>query len=184
MFHHLRPITSRPATALTALLLLAPVLTPLAQQPGHGHEAEATPEEQLDEVVGRARGAQRVVVATVTDIEPMAVETPHGDRLIISRTTLAIEDSLKGNVGQTLTVDVEGGTLGELRLEVSDMPQLQPGDRGLFMVNGTGQGPDQLHLRGQGHFDLEGDLLEDTSGLTVGQVRSQLARGTVPPGQQ
>ena len=44
----------------------------------------------------RARGAERVVVATVTDVSSRYERNEFGDELIVSRATLALEEVLKG----------------------------------------------------------------------------------------
>ncbi len=130
------------------------------------------------DVISRARGAERVVVGTVDRVVPMAVQNQHGDQLIVSRTTVVVEEVLQGSPTQTLTVDIEGGTLGDLTLEVSDMPTMKQGDRGVFFVKRSAGGSHVLHRRGEGLLRLRQDEVVDRPGLTLDSIRRQLATPT------
>ena len=127
------------------------------------------------DVISRARGAERVVVGTIDRVVPMAVQNQHGDQLIISRTTVVVEEVLQGSPTRTLTVDIEGGTLGDLTLDVSDMPSVKQGDRGVFFVRPSADGYHVLHRRGEGLLRLRQDEVIDRPGLTLDSIRRQLA---------
>lgn len=139
-----------------------------------------------DDVVSRARRAGRVVVATVIDVAPIAASNEFGDLLIVSRTTLAVEEVLRGELTSTVMVDVEGGSLGGLTLEVSDMPSLEPGDRGVFLLDPSIEGVSVLHDRGRGFLRLTdvGVVESDQgglSGLTLDSIRRDLSvSGPIP----
>jgi hypothetical protein len=90
---------------------------------------------RAEDVPTRAKGAQKIVVATVMSVTPTFETNKWGDRLIVSHADLKVEESLKGNAAQVLSLDVEGGTIGDLTLKVSDMEVLAPGDRGVFFVD-------------------------------------------------
>jgi len=105
------------------------------------------------DVITRARSAELVVVGTVDRVVPMAIQNEYGDQLIISRTTVVVEEALQGSPTETLTVDIEGGTLGDLTLEVSDMPSVKQGDRGVFIVTRGAGNSHVLHLRARGCSD-------------------------------
>jgi len=75
----------------------------------------------------RAKGAAQVVVAVVQDIQPRFDVNQYGDRLIISRTLLRVQETLKGATESVVEMDLEGGTIGDLTLHVSDLPALQRG---------------------------------------------------------
>ena len=134
-----------------------------------------------DEIAARARDAEQVVVGTVVGVEPAAVVTEHGDELIVSHTTVVVEESLRGGLSEpasTLRLEIEGGTLGELTLEVSDMPVLEVGDRGVFFVDRSPRGGHRLHGREGGLLRLESDEVVDEAGgtgLTLDRLRRDLA---------
>ncbi len=133
------------------------------------------------DVISRARGAERVVVGTVDRVVPMAVQNEYGDQLIVSRTTVVVEEVLQGSPTQMLTVDIEGGTLGDLTLQVSDMPVVRQGDRGIFFVRPSAPSLHVLHRRGEGMLRLRQDEVVDHPGLTLDSIRRQLA---TPPRQE
>ena len=82
----------------------------------------------------RLRGAERVVVATVQQVSAKHGFNEYGDALILSEITLEVQESLRGDAQGTATFTLEGGTVGELTLRVSDLPTLVPGDRGVFAL--------------------------------------------------
>ena len=130
------------------------------------------------DVIFRARGAERVVVGTVDRVVPMLVQNEYGDQLIISRTTVVVEEVLQGSPTETLTVDIEGGTLDDLTLEVSDMPSVKQGDRGVFFVTRAAGDSHVLHRRGEGLLRLRQNEVVDRPGLTLDSIRRQLATAT------
>src|SRR5262245_7321863 len=71
----------------------------------------------------RARGAERVVVGRVASVSPQWQVNEFGDRLIVSTLHVAVTETLKGESTPTVDVDVEGGTIGQLTLRVSDQVQ-------------------------------------------------------------
>lgn len=128
-----------------------------------------------EDVANRARGAGRIVVATVTDVETVAAQNEYGDQLIISRTTLMVEEALKGPSTPTVILDVEGGTLGDLTLEVSDLPLVRSGDRGVFFVRRSSLGRNIPHQRGHGILKLNGDDRVEDSSLTLEEIRQDVS---------
>jgi hypothetical protein len=125
----------------------------------------------------RFRTADGAVVARITQVKAAYERNQWGDELIVSHTVLAVEEALKGAPGQNLAFDVEGGTVGEMTLRVSDMPEVRVGDRGVFFLKHGRAGEHVPHLRGQGIL-----LLDDTNrvrgtNLTLDEIRS-LARGS------
>ena len=127
-------------------------------------------------VVEVAAGAERVVTATVSAVDTTEAVNEFGDRLIVSRATLVVEEVLKGAAVDTLTLYVEGGTLGDITLHVSDMPLLLPGDRGVFFVGRTSSGLDVPHQRGRGILILDADDLVTGTGLSLNDIRSQVVQ--------
>ena len=124
----------------------------------------------------RARGAQRVVVAQVVHVQSAFVTNEHGDQLIVSRARIQIEETLKGASASYLNVEVEGGTIGDLTLQVSDMPRLETGDRAVLFLN---QAPDgasnRPHLRGLGILKLGADNVVRGSSLSLHAIRGMVA---------
>jgi hypothetical protein len=123
----------------------------------------------------RAKGADRVVVATIADVNASFATTEHGDQIIVSQVTLMIEDNLKGGSREAmLSVDVEGGTVGDLTLEVSDMPSVHQGERAVFFLRRSAEGKHVPHLRGQGIIKLQSDDSVHGTSLTLDAIRSMV----------
>jgi hypothetical protein len=123
----------------------------------------------------RVSGADEVVVARARTVSPTWRSNAFGDRLIVSRVLLDVEESLKGEAHETLWLEVEGGTLDGLTLRVSDVPQVRPDDRAVFFLDKTESSVHSLHLRGQGMLMLdEHDAVRGTN-VQVDDIR-RLAR--------
>src|SRR5262245_52433966 len=88
------------------------------------------------EIPELARGAQRIVVGQVTRVESRFESNQFGDQLIVSDVSLDVLETLKGPDQPEVQIEVEGGTVGELTLKVSDLPVLQRGERGVFFLDG------------------------------------------------
>src|SRR5687768_3370080 len=93
----------------------------------------ASVESKVD-VKERANGAKKVVLATVSDVESEFGQNDFGDSVILSRVALRVEETMKGPHEATLAVTIEGGTVGDLTLEVSDMPKMETGDRAVLFL--------------------------------------------------
>jgi hypothetical protein len=123
----------------------------------------------------RVSGADEVVVARARTISPVWRSNAFGDRVIVSRVLLDVEESLKGDVHETVWLEVEGGTLDGLTLRVSDMPQVHRDDRAVFLLDKTEATAHTLHLRGYGMLMLdEHDAVRGTD-ISVDDIR-RLAR--------
>ena len=106
----------------------------------------------------RVRGAAVVVVGVVVDVEPVLQENEFGDQLIVSHTTVQVQEVIKGPANlTTVTLEVEGGTLGRRTLEVSDIDPVALGQRGVFMVSQGASGANVPHMRGEGLLHLDGE---------------------------
>ncbi len=113
------------------------------------------------------RAADRIVIGVVVDVEPVLQESTFGHELIISHTTVQVEEVVKGPPNlDTLIVEVEGGTLGDVTLLVSDMEPVAPGDRGVFMVSQSATGA-SVALRGKGvrHLDPQNQVIGESWSL-------------------
>jgi len=124
------------------------------------------------ELSDRLRGAEKAVVARVETVEARFERNRFGDELIISHVRLVVEEGLKGERDRELWIDVEGGTVGDLTLEVSDLPALAVGDRGVFLMERTPEGAFVPHLRGQGILKLDRDDQVVGTGLALAQIRN------------
>jgi hypothetical protein len=131
---------------------------------------------QSPSVASRAKAARTVVLAAVEDVQPRFGQNRHGDRLIVSDVYVRVEEAWKGaQASSMLIATVEGGTIGELTLRVSDMPALKRGDRAVFFLDQTGPGRYAPHARGLGILKLTADNRAEGTDLTLAQVR-QAAR--------
>jgi hypothetical protein len=137
-------------------------LTALMAQPAAAQQA--TIEE-------RARGAERIVVATITGITSKYERNEFGDELIVSRATLAVEESVKGSSDALTTLEYEGGTVNGITLHVSSLPVLNRGERGVFFMKRGKTGEFKPHLRGQGILKLDAKNRVQGSSLTLEDVR-------------
>ena len=129
------------------------------------------------DIPAAARGAARIVVATVRDVRAQFETNRFGDQLIVSTVLLEVVESLKGAGGGVLRVAVEGGTVGDLTLRVSDMPMLKAGDRGVFFLDAAAGDGFVPHDRGRGIMRLSSDDRVDGTPLRLSDVRDQVRSG-------
>ena len=123
----------------------------------------------------RAKKAQKIVVATVVGVESSFGLSQHGDQLILSRVTLDVEETLKGSHAEAVAVTLEGGTVGDVTLKVSDMPMLRPGERAVMFLDSRFN----EHVptdRGNGVLKLDRGNKVDGTAVTLDDVR-KIVRG-------
>jgi len=60
------------------------------------------------------------------------------NRVIFTRVEFENEETLKGKAGASLTLQFLGGTVGDMTLQVADVPRFNAGDRVLLFVEGNG----------------------------------------------
>jgi hypothetical protein len=148
---------------VVAALIVGATGTPLASGP-------AVP------IPDRARGAERVVVASVADSNATFETNEFGDQLIVSHVTLAVQESLKGKSEPSVEIDVLGGTVGDLTYEVSSLPKLARGERAVFfLARDKWSGKLVPHLRGQGILKLDADNRVKGSSLDLHTIKSLVA---------
>jgi len=119
----------------------------------------------------RIQGAGVVVVATPTSVSAGWKENAFGDRLIVSRFNLHVEETLKGAPGRDVAFDLEGGTLDGFTLQVSSLPALAAGERAVFFLDLASGGAFQPHLRGQGILKLDEQNFVKGSSLSLDEIR-------------
>jgi len=127
----------------------------------------------------RARGAELVVVGRVASVAPGWQVNEFGDRLIVSVVRVVVNETLKGQALATLDVEVEGGTIGEVTLHVSDETSFSPGERAVFYLKRTARGTFVPHLRGDGLLKLDASNRVAGSSLTLEEIRREAAAGAV-----
>lgn len=123
-----------------------------------------------------ARGADRVVVATVARVEPVFQSNEFGDKLIVSRTHLQVNAELKSAsvqspTNEALVLELEGGTIGELSLKVSDLPRLERGERAVIFLHRNSKGANVPHGRGDGILRLDSNDRVKDSALSLAEIR-------------
>ncbi len=89
----------------------------------------------FDELVSQA---EVIIQGTVTDVKSQW--TGEGaQRHIVSYVTVKVEETIKGKAGDSYTLQMLGGTVGEDTLEVSDSPKFAVGDRDILFVVDNGK---------------------------------------------
>lgn len=148
-----------PRVIATVLLIGAPVLL---------HAQRAEPDFgtlSLDQLTDRAAA---IVVSTVTG---RRAEWEHygSSRLIITKVTMEVEQTLKGSAPRTLTVEVLGGTIGDETLRVSHVPEFRVGERDVLFLNNAPHAVSPLVGSDQGRFRVMNEAGSGTARvLTVG----------------
>jgi hypothetical protein len=146
----------------------------------HVNAVPAAAQEATVSLADRARGAERVVVGHVGSVNGVWRENDFGDRLIFSVVHVVVDETLKGDAQQAVDVEVEGGTIGELTLRVSDMTTFTPGERGVFYLQRSRRGALVPHLRGQGLLKLDRSGRVAGSGVTLDQIRRAITPDRTP----
>ena len=123
------------------------------------------------DVAKQAKGAKKVVLATVTDVNAEFGENEFGDRLIFSQVTLRVDETMKGAHEPSVVLSVEGGTVGELTLTVSDMPRMERGQRAVVFLAESNRGGNVPHGRGAGVLKLNDDDRVAGTSVSLDDVR-------------
>ena len=126
------------------------------------------------DVPERAKGAKKVVVATATSVSPRWRTNAHGDQLIVSLVGLQVEETLKGEPGNFVWLEVEGGTLNGLTLRVSSMSEVKEGERGVFFLDETGDGTHVAHGKRKGVMKLDKKNQAAEDGLSLDDIKRQV----------
>jgi hypothetical protein len=129
---------------------------------------------QVPDVAGNAKRADKVVIAVVEDVQARFAENEFGDRLIVSEVWLRVEETLKGAPQSVMSVEVEGGTVGDLTLRVSDLPALKKGERAVFLLESSASGKNKPHARGAGILKLDASDRVTGSSLRLADVRASV----------
>jgi hypothetical protein len=123
----------------------------------------------------RAKASDIVVLATVNSATSSYETNAFGDRLIVTKLGLSIQESMKGPQAQDMEVQLLGGTVGEVSMVASHEPAIP--------VNGTQA---VLFLKDKGGKLVpsasedsimkvsNGKVTDEKSSLTVEQVRAAI----------
>jgi hypothetical protein len=124
------------------------------------------------DVAAHARASKKVIIATVTEVQSAFDVNDFGDRVIVSRVSLRVDEIMKGPAESTVVVTVEGGTIGDLTLSVSDMPRFSKGERAVLFLDDSARGGHVPHGRGAGVLKLDANNRVVDTTLTVDDIRS------------
>ena len=131
--------------------------------------APASASAQLTDIGFRVAGADVVMVARVCGLTA-AFEVTEVGEIIVSRAKLCPGEVLKGDWDTDNVFVIEGGTVGDVTLELSHLPLLHLGDRALFLLDRSPLEPGAFRLSdgGYGYFELLGRVVSDfNASLTV-----------------
>ena len=159
------PPLTRLGHSATQARLIAATICLLAAQLSTRAQGTSVP------LAERTRGAERVVVGRVTTVNPIWRTNEFGDRLIVSVVNVAVDETLRGPALPSVDVEVEGGTIGDLTLNVSDLEPVAPGDRAVFYLARNTRGVFVPHLRGQGLLKLDRSDRVRNSAVTLADIR-------------
>jgi hypothetical protein len=123
----------------------------------------------------RAKGAEQIVVAKVLDVSSRFDTNQWGDQLIVSDVMLQVEETLKGTPSATTSVTLEGGSIGDLTLDVSDMPSMKKDDRAVLFLKQTPAGGHVPSGRGYGVLMLDSTNHVEGSDVTLDQVKALIS---------
>jgi hypothetical protein len=112
------------------------------------------------------RNADAIYRGYVTAVESRRVDPPGGRPLIRTYVTFAVERTLKGAEHTEIVLDFLGGTVGDLTLEVSDMPVFTVGDHNLVFVQGNGRQFCPLVAVMHGRYRIEHDAAANRDIIT------------------
>jgi hypothetical protein len=149
---------------LMAVVMAVGVVTPTFAQS----------EDAASDVARLTRGAGKVVVGRIVDVQPRFETNKFGDQLIVSHALVEVRETLKGAHQPSVRIAVEGGSLGGLSLEVSDMPALAEGDEAVLFLEATTQGDAAPFDRGHGVMKLDEQGRVRGRGIGLDAVREHV----------
>ena len=127
----------------------------------------------VDELI---TGADRVVVAKARTVAARWQGNEYGDRIIVSRIELDVEETLKGAAEPVVSLDVDGGTLDGLTLRVSGLDVLESGERAVLFLDAPKGRVHAPHRRGDGILILDDQNMVKDTNLGLNEIRAK-ARG-------
>lgn len=100
-----------------------------------------------------ARSADAIVIGSIERLETVAGR----DGRISTLVTVAVERSLKGNVGERITLQQPGGRVGEQAMWLAGSPEFARGERDLLFLSAHHDGTARTTALGMGQFRLSSD---------------------------
>jgi hypothetical protein len=98
-------------------------------------------------------------------------------RQIVTYVTFKVEDSIKGSAGQSYSIRMFGGTVGEDSMGISDAPNFKVGDRDILFVENNGTQAIPLVGIMYGRFHVQADKAgEDTVTRNEGEPVKNVAQ--------
>jgi hypothetical protein len=108
-------------------------------------------EDLVKEAITIVRGE---VVAVRAEWRDRTTESP-----IVTKVTVRVDQVLKGTQRPLLELEFLGGTIGDLTLSISDMPQFKVGERDFLFVNDAGRPASPLVGFVAGRWPIQVDAL-------------------------
>lgn len=81
--------------------------------------------------------AQLIFEGTVTSVESQWAGEGN-ERRIVSFVTFKVNDTIKGDAGDTFRMQMLGGTVGDETMQVADAPRFKTGDHDILFVENNG----------------------------------------------
>jgi len=136
-----------------------------------GMGLEASSAAQTSSLNERIKGADKVVVATAREVASSWRTNEYGDRIIVTRAHLEIEEVLKGAGTDSVVMEVTGGTLDGITLRVSGQAVMSVGDRAVYFLERPQGGVSKPYHRGEGVLKLDSNNFVRGSAVSLGEVR-------------
>lgn len=127
-------------------------------------------DQQSPAVESQAREAGKVLIAKVSTVKSRFEINQFGDNLIVTDMLLEVEETMKGVPSAMVEATIEGGTVGEVTLAVSDVPVMRVGDRAVFFLDEAPTGRHVPHKRGLGILKIDGSD-RVSPGVTLADIR-------------
>lgn len=121
----------------------------------------------------RTDSADEVAVVDVQDLKSEMVTNEHGDQLIVTHAKLGVREVLKGKFQEAAPeMTIEGGTVGDVTLNVSDQPKLTRGERLVVFLKKKGERHRPVR-RGEGIVRVKGEKLERVN-IDLSELRKRV----------
>ena len=165
-----RALVSGPVVGILLVALLAAVSTLNRAVDAVGEPPDVAVLQQL------MAGAHSVVVGKARSVRGAWQDNEHGDRIIQSIVELDVDETLKGRPERSRRLQIEGGTVDGVTLEVSGEPDVRVGERVVMFLHAGSPQIDRVLGGEQGVLALDDrDFVRGTS-LRLEELR-QYARG-------
>ena len=129
---------------------------------------------RLDALIG---ASESVVVATARQVRTAWAGNEYGDRVIVSSAVLEVSETLKGRPLPIRTIEIEGGAVDGVTLEVSDEPTVRSGDRAVFFLKSKHAERDQPLSTEDAVLELDPQDAVHGRGLGLADIRSRARAG-------